>query len=91
MKPVHMRILIEGRFQGINFRYNTQKQARKLGLGGFVRTLSDGRIEIDVQGDEQKVDQILAWCQDEPQSSHIRTIMYRYDEPTERISDFTVR
>ena len=51
----------------------TQKQAQKLELGGFVRTLSDGRIEIDVQGDEQKVEQMLAWCQAEPQSSHIKT------------------
>jgi acylphosphatase len=91
MKPVRMRILIEGRLQGINFRYNTQRQAQKLELGGFVRTLSDGRIEIDVQGDEQKVEQLLAWCQAEPQSSHIKTIMFRYDEPAEYTSDFVVR
>ncbi|MEW5961463.1 MAG: acylphosphatase [Chloroflexota bacterium] len=91
MKLARMRILIEGRLQGANFRYNTQRQARKLELGGFVRTLSDGRIEIEVQGDEPQVAQMLAWCQNEPQSSYIRTIMYRYDEPTEYTPDFVVR
>ena len=86
-----MRILIEGRFQGTNFRYHTQQQAQKLGVGGFVRTLSDGRVEIDIQGNKEQVEQMLVWCQQEPQSIHIRTILYRYDEPTERATDFVVR
>ena len=91
MKPIRMRILIEGRLQGSNFRFNTQQQARKLGLSGFVRTLSDGRIEIEAQGEEPNVEKMLAWCQEEPQSSQIRSILYRYDEPREGYSDFNVR
>ncbi len=91
MKPVRMRILIEGRLQGTNFRYHTQQQAQIFGVGGFVRTLSDGRIEIVVQGDKQQVEKMLSWCQEEPHGTHIKTILYRYDEPTERVSDFVVR
>jgi acylphosphatase len=87
-----VRILIEGRLQAMNFRYNTQQQAKKLGLTGFVRTLSDGRIEIEAQGNEDNVEKMLAWCQEEPQSSQIRSIFYRYEEKTtERYSDFNVR
>lgn len=88
MEKKRVRILIEGRLQGVNFRYHTQQEARQLGLGGFVRALSDGRIEIEAQGDEEAIKQLLAWCQEEP---HIRTILYRYDEPTERYSEFNVR
>jgi acylphosphatase len=91
MNPVRMRVLIEGRLQGTNFRYYAQQQAQRLGIGGFVRTLSDGRIEIDMQGDNASVDQMLAWCHAEPHSSHIRTILYRYDDPLERTTDFSVR
>lgn len=91
MKQVRMRILIEGRLQGINFRYHTQQLANKLGVTGFVRTLSDGRIEIEVEGEQKKVEKVLAWCQEEPQSTHIKTILYRYDDPTERYSDFAAR
>ncbi len=91
MNQARMRILIEGRLQGINFRYHTQQQAKKLGLMGFVQSLSDGRIEIDVQGAQNKIEQMLTWCQEEPQSIHIKTIFYRYDELTERYSDFAVR
>ena len=40
MKQARMRILLEGRLQGINFRFQTQQQAKKLGVVGFVRILS---------------------------------------------------
>jgi acylphosphatase len=91
MKPMRMRILIEGKLQGSNFRYHTQQQAQQLGVSGFVRILSDGRIEIDIQGNKEQLDQMLAWCQQEPHNSNIKTILYRYDEPTERATDFVVR
>ena len=91
MAQVRARILIEGRLQAMNFRYNTQKQAKKWGLTGFIRSLADGRIEIEAQGEETDVEKILAWCQEEPQGSQIRSILYRYDEPQERYSDFNVR
>lgn len=91
MKQVRARILIEGWLQGVNFRYQTQQQARRLGLVGFVRTLADGRIEIEAQGDEDSVSKLLEWCQQEPQSTHIKNILYRYDEPVERYSAFGVR
>lgn len=86
-----VRILIEGRLQGMNFRYHTQQEAQRLGLGGFVRNLSDGRIEIDAQGDDESIEQLLAWCQDGPQSAQLKSILFRYDEPSEHISDFIVR
>ncbi len=91
MKQVRMRILIEGRLQGLNFRYHTQQLAKNLGVLGFVRVLSDGRIEIEAQGKESDVEKILAWCQEEPQGSQIKTILYRHDELTKRYSSFTAR
>ena len=91
MKLVLARILIEGRLHGMNFRYQTQQKAAKLQLGGFVRNLSDGRIEIEAQGDQDKVEQLLAWCQEEPHSSNIKSILYRYDEPTKGYTDFMMR
>ncbi len=86
-----VRILVEGRLQGINFRYHTQQEAQKLGLTGFVRNLSDGRIEIDAQGDDQNIEKLLTWCQEGPQSDHLKSILFRYDEPAEHISEFVVR
>ena len=91
MDTVRARILIEGRLQGMNFRYETQTQATKLGLAGFVRSLSDGRIEIEAQGDEEKVESLLDWCQEEPHGSNIKSILFRYDEPNRNYTDFMLR
>lgn len=91
MKQVRARILIEGRLHGLNFRYKTQQQAENLGLVGFVRNLSDGRIEIEAQGDESKVEQLLNWCQQEPHSNSIRNILFRYEEPNKGYTDFMLR
>ncbi|MCG3212757.1 MAG: Acylphosphatase [Anaerolineae bacterium] len=91
MTDVQARILIEGRLQGINFRYLTQDKARGLGLVGFVRTLADGRVEIEAQGNKEQVDELLEWCQQEPHSSLIKSILFRYDEVTKGYADFSVR
>ncbi len=91
METVQVRILIEGKLQGMNFRYKTQDRAKELDLVGFVRNLSDGRIEIEVQGDKPNVEQLLDWCQEEPHSSQIKSILYRYDEPNKGYTDFIVR
>ena len=85
------RILIEGRLQRMNFRLQTQQQAQKLDLVGFIRNLSDGRIEIEVQGEENKIEEMLQWCQQEPHNSQIRSILYRLEEPTKNYTDFAVR
>jgi acylphosphatase len=90
-KSMQARILIEGRLQGMNFRYQAQEQARKLELCGFIRTLADGRIEIEVQGQKEQIEKLLDWCQLEPHSSHIKTILFRYDDFNKTYTDFSVR
>jgi acylphosphatase len=85
------RILVEGRLQGYNFRLMTQEKAQALGLGGFVRTLSDGRIEIEAQGDQEQLEALLVWCQEDPHSGNIKNILYRFDDVDKSYTDFTVR
>ncbi|HMQ55913.1 MAG TPA: acylphosphatase [Anaerolineae bacterium] len=90
MKQKRIRILIEGRLQGMNFRLQTQQAAKGLDLVGFVRTLSDGRVEIEAQGHEDNLEKLLEWVQQEPHSSQIRSILFRYDDPVS-YSEFNVR
>ncbi len=91
MNQVRLRILLEGRLQTANFRLNAQSRATALELVGFVRNLADGRVEIEAQGTQDNVEKLLAWCQEEPHNSQIRSILYRYDDPVNRYSDFSVR
>ncbi|HBR96835.1 MAG TPA: acylphosphatase [Gammaproteobacteria bacterium] len=58
-KTVHC--FVRGRVQGVSFRVHTLKAAQQLGLTGWVRNLSDGRVEMKVRGDDERVDRLLDW------------------------------
>ena len=56
---VRKHIFFSGRVQGVGFRYSAVYLARPLGLTGWVRNLWDGRVEMEVQGDEAAIGELL--------------------------------
>ena len=60
MRRVHA--IITGRVQGVSFRASTADEARRLGLVGWVKNLSDGAVELEAQGTADAVAALLAWC-----------------------------
>lgn len=56
---VRKRIYFSGRVQGVGFRYSAVYLARPLGLTGWVENLWDGRVEMEVQGDEDAIAELL--------------------------------
>ena len=52
---VFKQVFVSGLVQGVFFRYSTRICAAELGLRGGVRNLRDGRVEVQVLGDEAKV------------------------------------
>ena len=49
------RFLVRGRVQGVGFRYFAEEKARLEGIGGFVRNLPDGRVEMLAEGEAEAV------------------------------------
>ena len=56
---VRKHFYFSGRVQGVGFRYQAAYYARRLGLTGWVRNLSDGRVEMEVQGKESVIAQLV--------------------------------
>ena len=55
------RYRVSGRVQGVGFRDATRTRANELGLAGWVRNLSDGRVEVQAAGSGEKLDALADW------------------------------
>jgi acylphosphatase len=69
---VHVRIT--GRVQGVGYRAWAQKTARKLGLSGWVRNVTDGTVEAIAHGNVDAVDQFIAACQAGPLLARVTAV-----------------
>ena len=50
---VAKRFVVSGRVQGVGYRFHARDAATREGLGGFIRNLSDGRVEVEAEGERE--------------------------------------
>ena len=55
-------VVVHGAVQGVFFRVETRDRARSLGVGGWVRNTADGSVEAVFEGDDERVESMVAWC-----------------------------
>ncbi len=84
------RVLVSGRVQQVGYRDYMVRQAQRLGVTGWVRNLSDGRVEMLAGGDPEKLDAFLATCRDGPPLARVDDVSAT---PTEErpVKGFTKR
>ena len=51
----HQIVHFSGRVQGVGFRFNVSQIAREYDVSGFVRNCSDGRVELQIEGEERDI------------------------------------
>jgi acylphosphatase len=47
------RYMVQGRVQGVGYRYFALREAQGLGVNGFARNLPDGRVEVIAEAGEE--------------------------------------
>ena len=80
MKAVEVRV--SGRVQGVSFRWSAQEQARSLGVGGWVRNEPDGSVLLHVEGEDDPVDALVAWCRVGPSAARVEDVAVRAGTPS---------
>lgn len=78
---------ISGRVQGVFFRAATREEARKLGVTGWARNLSDGRVEVLACGEKKNIDILYEWLKQGPQLAQVTDITYE-ELPWQSFQDF---
>ena len=62
-EKVRKHIFFYGRVQGVGFRYYAVQKANQLGLTVWVKNLYDGSVEMEVEGQEELIDQLIIFLQ----------------------------
>ncbi len=71
---IRRRVVIEGLVQGVWFRDTCQREARTLGITGWVRNRADGRVEAVFEGPIDDVLTMVNWCQVGPERARVDAI-----------------
>lgn len=74
------RVVVRGRVQGVGFRWATQRRARSLRLGGWVRNRADGTVEAVFEGTADAVESMVAWCATGPRGAKVDQVEVAWDE-----------
>ena len=68
------RLTIQGRVQGVGFRYALADQARARNLSGWVRNRRDGSVEALVAGPDADVEALIAWSHRGPPAARVLAV-----------------
>lgn len=64
-------LLVSGRVQGVGYRYFARDAARALGLGGWVRNVRGGGVEVEVEGEREVIDRFIEGLRQGPPLSRV--------------------
>jgi acylphosphatase len=77
-----VRVKVTGRVQGVSFRWYAVQEAERLGVAGWVSNEADGSVAAFVEGDDDAVDAMVAWCHQGPSYARVRHVAVTEVQPT---------
>jgi acylphosphatase len=73
-----VQLFVRGRVQGVFFRASTQREARRLGLTGWVKNRADGGVEILAEGEEEGLKDLIGWANHGPTAARVERVDVRW-------------
>ena len=84
-----VRVFYSGRVQGVGFRYSAVGASKGYNVAGWVKNLSDGRVELVAEGEEKEISAFLAEVS-RTMNGYIQNEDVRNEEPLGDVQDFSV-
>jgi acylphosphatase len=77
-----VEVRITGRVQGVSFRAYAAHEAVRLELVGWVRNEPDGSVAAHLEGPDDAVDEMIAWCRQGPPAAGVDQVEVHGAEAT---------
>ncbi len=90
MTLVRVHILAAGRVQGVGFRAGVKRKAEKLGLKGWVRNLSDGKVEIRAEGPWKNLKEFAGWVRKGTFFAKVSDVSIEWEENKNEFNNFKI-
>jgi acylphosphatase len=87
-KRVHL--YVSGKVQGVYFRQGMKETAEKNNVKGWVRNLSDKRVEAILEGEESNVDAVIDWSNFGPPGAIVEELKVVTEDNVEELADFEI-
>ena len=76
-----LHAVIQGMVQAVNFRIFVQRNAKALGLTGYVRNISrDHTVEVVAEGEREKLEQLLGQLEEGPRFASVKRVEVDWSE-----------
>lgn len=86
-----VELTVRGTVQGVNYRAETARKAKALGVTGMVWNESDGSVQIVAEGHRRKLETFLLWAQSGPPAAKVTSHQVDWTDATGQFESFTVR
>ncbi len=91
MTVKRIRATVSGRVQGVYYRASTETEARRLGVTGWVRNLSNGDVEFEAEGTEGAIDALIKWAHQGPVMAQVTHVDIEAIRTSKESLSFDVR
>ena len=65
---------VQGRVQGVGFRWSAARIAEGLGLKGSIRNAVDGSVEVSAEGSRETIEKFERWLSQGPRGAVVQRV-----------------
>ncbi len=89
---IRIHLIIRGKVQGVFFRDHSVEKALEIGgVYGWVANQADGTVIMEIEGPENKVNQLVDWCHSGPSGSEVKKVEAEKCAYTKEFDHFEIR
>jgi acylphosphatase len=78
---IRRRLVVRGRVQGVFYRDSVRRIAEARGVAGAATNCDNGSVEVVLEGDEDAVEELIAYCAAGPERAEVSGVEVTEEEP----------